>query len=279
MKKISSVCAIAAALALSACGADKAKATTDAAAPAAETAAKAADAAKTADTAKQATDAGQTEIQKQSYTFGVKVGSDIKQYIEKSNEIGVAVEQDLIVKGFTDGIAGAGNMDPAEMQTLLQSLQQAQQAAHAKKQQVDSEKAKGEGVAYLAANAKKDGIKTTESGLQYEVVSAGKGDKPTADDKVTVHYTGTLIDGTKFDSSVDRGQPATFMLKQVIKGWTEGVQLMTVGSKFRFYIPYDLAYGERGSAQIPPFSALIFDVELISIGEEKKEEKAEKTGE
>ncbi len=273
MKKISSVCAIAAALALSACGADKAKATTDAAAPAAETA------AKTADTAKQAVDAGQSEIQKQSYTFGVKVGSDIKQYIEKSNEIGVAVEQDLIVKGFTDGIAGGGNMDPAEMQALLQSLQQAQQAAHAKKQQVDSEKAKGEGVAYLAANAKKDGIKTTESGLQYQVVSEGKGDKPTADDKVTVHYTGTLIDGTKFDSSVDRGQPATFMLKQVIKGWTEGVQLMTVGSKFRFYIPYDLAYGERGSGQIPPFSALIFDVELISIGEEKKEEKAETTGE
>ncbi|MDP4584862.1 MAG: FKBP-type peptidyl-prolyl cis-trans isomerase [Verrucomicrobiales bacterium] len=122
------------------------------------------------------------------------------------------------------------------------------------------------GEAFLAGNAKKEGVKTTKSGLQYVVINAGDGAKPKDTDEVTVHYHGTLIDGTVFDSSVERGEPATFPLNRVIPGWTEGVQLMPQGAKYKFFIPYDLAYAERGAgADIKPFSALVFEVELLKI--------------
>ena len=121
------------------------------------------------------------------------------------------------------------------------------------------------GMAFLEANKAVAGVQVTESGLQYKVSKMGKGKKPTATDKVKVHYHGTLIDGTVFDSSVERGEPIVFALNQVIPGWTEGVQLMPVGSKFTFYIPYELAYGDRETGVIKPYSALIFEVELISI--------------
>jgi FKBP-type peptidyl-prolyl cis-trans isomerase FklB len=122
------------------------------------------------------------------------------------------------------------------------------------------------GQAFLTENGKKEGVKTTASGLQYEVMKAGDGAKPKATDEVTVHYHGTLIDGTVFDSSVQRGEPATFPLNRVIPGWTEGVQLMPKGAKYKFFIPYDLAYAERGAgADIKPFSALVFEVELLEI--------------
>ena len=122
------------------------------------------------------------------------------------------------------------------------------------------------GQAFLAANGKKEGVKTTSSGLQYEIMKAGEGAKPKATDKVTVHYHGTLLDGKVFDSSVDRGEPASFPLNRVIPGWTEGVQLMPLGAKYKFFIPYDLAYGERGTgSDIKPYSALIFEVELLKI--------------
>ena len=127
-------------------------------------------------------------------------------------------------------------------------------------------KAKEEGEAFLAANAKREGVIVTASGLQYEVLTAAEGKKPKATDKVKVHYEGTLIDGTVFDSSYRRGEAISFGLNQVIKGWTEGVQLMSVGAKYKFFIPYNLAYGERGAgAQIPPYAALIFTVELLGI--------------
>ncbi|MBL9160896.1 MAG: FKBP-type peptidyl-prolyl cis-trans isomerase [Verrucomicrobiales bacterium] len=122
------------------------------------------------------------------------------------------------------------------------------------------------GNAFLAENAKKEGVKTTASGLQYEVIKEGDGAKPKATDEVKVHYHGTLIDGKVFDSSVERGEPAEFPLNRVIPGWTEGVQLMSKGSKYRFFIPYDLAYGDRGAgADIKPYSALVFEVELLDI--------------
>lgn len=122
------------------------------------------------------------------------------------------------------------------------------------------------GIAFLAENAKKEGVKTTASGLQYEVIKEGEGAKPKSTDEVRVHYHGTLIDGKVFDSSVERGEPTEFPLNRVIPGWTEGVQLMSKGSKYRFFIPYDLAYGDRGAgADIKPYSALIFEVELLDI--------------
>ena len=118
----------------------------------------------------------------------------------------------------------------------------------------------------MAENAKKDNIVVLPSGLQYEVIREGNGKKPSATSKVKCHYEGTLIDGTKFDSSYDRGEPATFGLNQVIAGWTEGLQLMSEGAKYRFFIPYNLGYGERGAgASIPPYAALVFDVELIEV--------------
>ena len=127
-------------------------------------------------------------------------------------------------------------------------------------------KAKAEGEAFLAENAKRAGVIVTGSGLQYEVLTAAEGKKPKATDKVKVHYEGTLIDGTVFDSSYRRGEAISFGLNQVIAGWTEGVQLMSVGAKYKFFIPYNLAYGERGAgAQIPPYAALIFTVELLGI--------------
>ena len=126
--------------------------------------------------------------------------------------------------------------------------------------------AKADGEKFLAENAKREGVKTTPSGLQYEVLEATIGQKPKATDKVKVHYEGTLIDGTVFDSSYRRGEPISFPLNGVIAGWTEGLQLMAIGSKYKFFIPYQLAYGERGAgAQIPPYAALIFTVELLGI--------------
>jgi FKBP-type peptidyl-prolyl cis-trans isomerase len=129
-----------------------------------------------------------------------------------------------------------------------------------------SAKAKEEGEKFLAENAKREGVKVTESGLQYEVLEATIGQKPKATDSVRVHYEGTLIDGTVFDSSYKRGESIAFPLNGVIKGWTEGLQLMSVGSKYKFFIPYQLAYGEHGAgASIPPYAALIFTVELLGI--------------
>ena len=143
---------------------------------------------------------------------------------------------------------------------------QKEQEEQMAKMTADGEANKESGEKFLAANAQRDGIKKTQSGLQYEVITPAKGDKPKATDVVKVHYRGTLIDGTEFDSSIARGEPATFPLDQVIPGWTEGVQLMNVGSKYRFYVPSALAYGTRGAGpKIGPNSALIFEVELLEI--------------
>lgn len=189
-----------------------------------------------------------------------------------SYSLGVLVAQNLKNQGFDE-------LDPASFTMAVNDV------LSGKTPQVDAQRAngiiqkymadkqaaqfadvKGAGEAFLAENAKRPEVFTTDSGLQYEVLQQGDGPKPSSRDKVTVHYHGTLIDGTIFDSSVDRGQPATFGVTQVIQGWVEGLQLMPTGSKFKFYIPYDLAYGERGSPpKIEPFSALIFEVELLGI--------------
>lgn len=205
-----------------------------------------------------------TDAQKFGYTIGVDLGNSLQP-----------VKDDVDLAALKQGIDDvyANPKDPSKLklddkareevkQTVAKKMQEKQVAERADQ----SKKATEEGEKFLAENAKKAGVKTTASGLQYEVVTEGKGAHPKASDKVTVHYKGTLLNGETFDSSYDRGQPVSFPLANVIPGWTEGVQLMTPGAKYKFYIPSSLAYGERGAgAKIGPNSTLVFEVELISI--------------
>ena len=201
-------------------------------------------------------------MDKLSYALGHNIGHQL---------IGMGLQKSLNIEDYAAAIADVlqgrePKMSHQEVQQVLEhyftELEQRQQAEAAER----GKAAKGEGEAFLAENKKRAGVVTTPSGLQYEIVKEGNGRQPKASDTVQCHYEGTLIDGTVFDSSYRRGMPAEFGLRQVIAGWTEGVQLMKEGSIFKFYIPYNLAYGERGTgADIPPYAALIFTVELIKI--------------
>jgi FKBP-type peptidyl-prolyl cis-trans isomerase len=168
----------------------------------------------------------------------------------------------LLAKGMFDAKDGKTTFDGNSAQGYIMTYMQKRQAEQMKKmygKNID------EGEKFLAENKKRDGVQETSSGLQYEVITMGTGDKPGPQDVVKVHYTGMLMDSTKFDSSLDRGEPAQFGVNQVITGWQEGIQLMPVGSKFKFFIPFELGYGEQGTGPIPPYSTLIFDVELLEI--------------
>ena len=189
-----------------------------------------------------------------------------------SYAIGLSMGQNLMGSGVTSleyADLAAGIKDVLEKNQPQISYQEAQQVLGKFFSELEAKiagEAKAAGEAFLAENAKREGVKVTESGLQYEVLEATIGQKPKATDKVRVHYEGTLIDGTVFDSSYKRGESITFGLNQVIKGWTEGLQLMSIGSKYKLYLPYQLAYSERGAgANIPPYAALIFTVELLGI--------------
>ena len=189
-----------------------------------------------------------------------------------SYAIGLSMGQNLMGSGVTSleyADLAAGIKDVLEKNQPQISYQEAQQVLGKFFSDLEAKiagEAKAAGEAFLAENAKRECVKVTESGLQYEVLEATIGQKPKATDKVRVHYEGTLIDGTVFDSSYKRGESITFGLNQVIKGWTEGLQLMSIGSKYKLYLPYQLAYGERGAgANIPPYAALIFTVELLGI--------------
>lgn len=201
-------------------------------------------------------------MDKLSYAMGLNIGLQLKQ---------MGLGNRLEVKDFGDAVndilqGNAMKLDPDEANSLLNNffteLEKEQNAKNAEA----GKAAKSEGEKFLAENAKKPGVVVTASGLQYEVLNEGSGRSPKATDVVRCHYHGTLIDGTVFDSSYQRNQPADFGLNQVIAGWTEGVQLMKEGAKYRFYLPYNLAYGEHGAgASIPPYAALIFDVELLKV--------------
>ena len=196
-----------------------------------------------------------------SYAIGMRL-HDI--YISD----GLSKETDsLLVKAaFNDMVGGTAILTAEQEEQVIMQFFTKKQEEQQKEQAKQYEETKNAGETFLAENAKRPEVKTTESGLQYEVITEGKGNKPAATDVVKVHYKGTLIDGTVFDSSYDRGEPAEFPLNGVIKGWTEGLQLMSVGSKYKLYIPYQLGYGERGAGgTIQPYSALIFDVELLEI--------------
>lgn len=194
--------------------------------------------------------------QRLSYIVGENMATQLK------ND-GIDLDTDALVLAVNDVLAGnTSRLSPADKQSTVEELQ----ALSQEKQAAAQVKNKAEGEAYLAENAKKDDVTVTDSGLQYKVLSSGDGAKPKATDTVTVHYHGTLIDGTVFDSSYDRGEPAVFPVNGVIAGWIEGLQLMGVGDKFELTIPSNLAYGPQGSgASIGPDSALIFQVELLAI--------------
>jgi len=212
------------------------------------------------DDAKSASAAAKwSESQKISYILGTQIGN-----FSKEREFEVSLE--LFAKGLNDIINGnEPAMSQAELSSFMAAFQQkAQEKAQTAIKAASAENTK-KGQAFLDANKKKDGVKVTASGLQYKVITKGEGAKPKATDKVKVHYRGTLIDGKEFDSSYKRNQPAEFGLNQVIKGWTEGLQLMNVGSKYEFYIPSGLAYGPNGPPSIGPDQTLIFTVELLDI--------------
>jgi FKBP-type peptidyl-prolyl cis-trans isomerase FklB len=199
------------------------------------------------------------EIDSVSYLLGVAIATNISNDLKEGNT-------ELILKGMRDKLTGNSELISDPTNQVLNSFFQKKQ--HDKKQQEEQlgQLAKAEGEKFLQENKKNKKVKVTPSGLQYEILKEGKGEKPTETSQVKVHYHGTTIDGKVFDSSVDRGEPIVFGLNQVIKGWTEGVQLMPIGSKFKFYIPQELAYGENApSPAIKPYSTLIFEVELLGI--------------
>jgi len=205
-----------------------------------------------------------SETDKVSYALGMNIAASLGANLKRQN---VEINHDVLIQAIKDGLSGGKTlMTEAEAQnTLRQFMSELQQKQEAKmKEAADNNKKEGD--AFLAANKTKPGVVTLPSGLQYKIVKEGTGPKPAATDTVTVNYRGTLINGTEFDSSYKRGEPATFPVGGVIKGWTEALQLMPVGSKWELYIPSDLAYGARGAgADIGPNATLVFEVELLSI--------------
>jgi FKBP-type peptidyl-prolyl cis-trans isomerase FklB len=204
-----------------------------------------------------------------SYVIGLDMAFKLKQNFSE-------VDEDLFLQGFMNGIDSTDILiENNKIEGIIRDFFQKKQLGQQEKQKAEAIKkleeefadVKSEGVEFLEVNRSKENVQTTESGLQYIVLKEGSGDKPTADSKVKVHYHGTSIDGTVFDSSVDRGKPSEFFANQVIMGWTEGLQLMKVGSKFKFFVPQELAYGAfpRQGGPIKPFETLIFEVELLDI--------------
>jgi FKBP-type peptidyl-prolyl cis-trans isomerase FklB len=204
--------------------------------------------------------AGQTLEQKVSYGIGLNIGNQLKQ-----DDLNLDVK--LLSEGIADALSGAEpKINPQELQAAMMEFQQQMQAKMTAKAAAAGEENKVAGEKFLAENKKAEGVKITDSGLQYQVLNAGDGPMPKATDKVKTHYRGTLLDGTVFDSSYDRGEPVTFPVNGVIAGWTEALQLMKVGSKWKLFIPSELAYGERGAGQmIGPNQTLVFEVELLGI--------------
>ncbi len=209
-----------------------------------------------------------TRKQKFSYALGMNIGTGYSQGLKKQS---VEVDWNLVIQGLKDSVSGTKTrLTEDEAKAVLTEVQNEVRKDQQEKMEQAAAKNKTEGEAFLAANKGKPGVVTLPSGLQYKILTAGTGPKPTASDSVVCNYRGTLINGTEFDSSYKRGQPATFGVGQVIKGWTEALQLMPVGSKWQLFIPSNLAYGERGPGEIGPNATLIFDVELLSIVDKNK---------
>jgi FKBP-type peptidyl-prolyl cis-trans isomerase len=208
-----------------------------------------------------------TQKEKASYALGMKIGGDLRR--QGAN---AAVDPALAARGFKDALAGSkALLTDDEVRAALTQLQTEMRDKQAAKAHEAGATSRKEGEAFLAANKDKEAVVTLPSGLQYKILTAGTGPKPTAGDTVTCNYRGTLLNGKEFDSSYKRGEPTSFPVSGVIKGWTEALQLMPVGSKWQLFIPADMAYGDHGAGgDIGPGETLIFEVELISIGEPKK---------
>jgi FKBP-type peptidyl-prolyl cis-trans isomerase len=249
-------------------------ATTQPAAPSAATPAKAQTptAKRPATAAKSASPlALKTQKDKFSYSLGMKMGENLHKQ-------SVPVDPAILARGLRDGLAGGKTLlTDEEAQAAISEVQNDVRKKQQEKMQETGAANKKEGAAFLTANRTKEGVVTLPSGLQYKILKEGTGPKPAATDTVVCNYRGTLVNGTEFDSSYKRGQPASFPVNGVIKGWTEALQLMPVGSKWQLFIPFDLAYGEPGRPGIEPSSTLIFEVELLSI-EDKSKEKAPEQG-
>ena len=203
----------------------------------------------------------ETELDSVSYAIGLDMAIKLKANFDEA-------DQELFVQGYLNGMAGENVLiEEKDINQILSTFfKNKQQRDAAKKAEAEFGEAKKEGEAFLEANKTNEGVQVTESGLQYIVLTEGSGEQPTTTSKVKVHYHGTLIDGTVFDSSVDRGEPTEFGVSQVIKGWTEGLQLMKVGAKYKFFIPQELAYGANPRpGVIKPFMPLVFEVELLEI--------------
>lgn len=206
-----------------------------------------------------------TDAQKQAYAMGASMGLFVNNRAQQQEQLGMPLDQDALKQGFNDALSENLKFSQQEVQQIAQQGEQVLREKQQQMAEASAEKNKEAGAAYLAENAKRDGVMVTESGLQYEVLEEGEGESPSAEDRVKVHYRGTLLDGTEFDSSYARNEPAEFPLNRVIPGWTEGVQLMKEGAKYRFHIPSELAYGTRATGNITPNSTLIFDVELLEV--------------
>ncbi len=213
-----------------------------------------------------------TQTQKFSYALGMNIAKNLGNQLKQGS---VEVDWNLVAQGLKESTSGGKTrLTEDEAKAVLTEVQSEAQMRMQQKAQEAAAKSKAEGEAFLAANKTKDGVVTLPSGLQYKILTAGTGPKPTVSDSVVCNYTGTLIDGKEFDSSAKHGKPATFPVTGVIKGWTEALQLMPVGSKWQLFIPSGLAYGERGAgADIGPNATLIFELELLSIQEKKKDDK------
>lgn len=201
-----------------------------------------------------------TQKDKVSYSIGLDIGKNMK-----ANS--VDIDADILLKGIKDGLEEKeGLLTEEEIAQVMQDFQQDLMAKQMAKQKEEGDKNLKEGETFLEANKKKEGVKVLPSGLQYKVLKSGNGPSPKETDKVKTHYKGTLINGTEFDNSISRGEPAVFPVNGVIKGWTEALQLMKVGDKWELYIPANLAYGEKGAGgAIPPNATLVFEVELLGI--------------
>ncbi|MCU8473656.1 FKBP-type peptidyl-prolyl cis-trans isomerase [Vibrio vulnificus] len=206
-----------------------------------------------------------SEDDKAAYAIGVSFANYLSASLDKPSEIGINLNKDLVLKGIEHVFAGNPELNEEETRAALEALDKRVAETMQKKAAEKADAAKKAGDEFRAEFEKQEGVVKTDTGLLYQVFTPAEGEKPKDTDTVQVHYKGTLTDGTQFDSSYDRGEPATFPLNRVIPGWTEGVQLMPVGSKFKFVIPPELAYGAQDTPSIPANSTLVFEVELLKI--------------